>query len=101
MLLPLMDVGAVSPNSARIDDAVALAPLEVQIEPVDSQSIGGGQRPVDIAHDRRASGRAQVTGVPQPGIEIELPAEIGEAVVAHHEDGGPAAIPVRDVADHL
>ena len=81
--------------------AVAFASLQIQVQPIDPQPIGHGLGPIHVAHDRRTFSRAEVAQGPQPGIEIELPAEVGEAMIAHHHDGRPAAVAILDVADDL
>ena len=57
--------------------------------------------PAHQQHDGRAFGRAEVTGVAQERVEIELPPKVGEAVIAHHDDGRAIAIAIHHVADDL
>ena len=45
-------------------------------------------------------GRPEIALIAEPGIEIELPAEIGEAVIAHHQDRGAAVVAGEDLAHH-
>src|SRR5260370_31891293 len=77
----------------------AFAGLEVQVKAVDAQAVGGGPRPVNVFHDRRAFRRAEITLGAQPSVQVELHPEVGKAVIAHHEDRRLAAVKVDDFAD--
>ena len=86
---------------AGFNNAVRLPSLQIQIQAVDPQTVGAGKRPIHVVQDRSAFRRAKVAPVAQPRVQIELHAEVAEAMIAHHEDGRPTPIAIGDVADHL
>ena len=85
---------------ARRDDAVALAPLEVEVEAVESQPVGPGRAPVHRAErprlrGSRAPAEAEVALLAEPAVEVERPVEGREAVVGHDEEGRPIVHPLQ------
>src|SRR5262245_21011252 len=54
------------PFFTRLDDAVALASLEVEIQPVDAHAVRARTRPVGVGEDVRALARIEVTVIAEP-----------------------------------
>jgi multidrug efflux pump subunit AcrB len=52
----------------RFNDAVALASFQVQVQAVDSQSIGAGLRPIHVLPQRCAIHRTEIIVLPQPCV---------------------------------
>jgi hypothetical protein len=85
---------------AGLDDAVAFAAFQVEIKPIDSQPVGPRTRPIGVLENRGALAGIEQSVVAEPGVEVELAAEVGEAVVAHDEDRGARAVAVVNVAEN-
>ena len=74
-------------------------PFRFRYSPLMPRAVGPRARPVGVLQNRCALARIEIAVIAQPGVQIELAAEIGEPVVAHHDDRRRAAVAIVDVAD--
>jgi hypothetical protein len=87
------------PLPARFYDTVTLAAFEIQIQTVEPQPVCPCLRPVYVCHQALAGRRLDVSLVPQPAAQVELPPEAREAVIAHHENRRLIAEPLENAGE--